>query len=409
MAPSFIQDCFAERILSNGFEINKFEKIKRAKKDAIGRHPDVQLIDLGVGEPDAMADPQVIHALNTASAKPENRGYADNGGQPFREAAAHFMKSSFGVNLDPNTELVHSIGSKVALSILPACFINPGDIALTTTPGYPVFGTHTRYYGGTAYALPLLAKNKFLPDLKSVPQDILERSKVIILNYPNNPTGACASEEFYKRLIDWAHKHEIVLINDAAYSHLTFEHKPSSLLQFDGAKEISLELHSLSKNFNMTGWRLGWVCGNANLVAAYAAVKDNTDSGQFLAIQEAGATALKHPEIIQTTTEKYQRRMKLMTSALQDLGLDASPSAGTFFLFIKTPKRASHNGTTVEFNSAAAFSEWLILEELISTVPWDEAGAHTRISLTFEADTKEKEHAVIQILKARLGKYTFSF
>lgn len=409
MTSKIIQDCFAKRIVKRGFEGNKFEKIKRAKREAMRKHPHTPLIDLGVGEPDAMADPSVIKALNAAAQKRENRGYADNGGPAFREAAAAFMQTTFGVSLNPQTELVHSIGSKAALSILPACLIDPGDITLMTTPGYPIFGIHAKHYGGSVHTLPLLPENAFFPDIDSVPKETRERAKVLVLNYPNNPTGACASSAFYKRLIEWAHKNEIVLINDAAYATLTFETKPSSLLQFDGGKEIGIELHSLSKSFNMTGWRLGWVCGNETLVEAYASVKDNTDSGQFLAIQEAGAAALAHREIATETKKKYQRRMALLVSVLKDLGFEAKPSQGTFFLYTKTPKQASLKASVRTFTSAADFSEWLILEELISTVPWDEAGPHTRFSMTFEAKTEEEEHAVAKTLKERLSKYSFSF
>jgi LL-diaminopimelate aminotransferase len=409
MTSTTLQKCLAQRIASNHVSGNKFERIKRAKREAMIKHPDSLLIDLGVGEPDSMADARVIQALNSAVHKPENRGYADNGCFLFKQAASAFMRDTFGVTVSPETELVHSIGSKAALSILPACFINPGDVALITTPGYPVFGVHSRDYGGSTHALPLLPENGFLPDLAAIPQNILERSKVLVINYPNNPTGACASADFYKRLIEWGHQHGIVLINDAAYATLTFDGPPTSLLQFDGAKEISLELHSLSKSFNMTGWRLGWVCGNAQLVDAYATIKNNTDSGQFLAIQEAGAFALAHPEIAVNITEKYKRRMGLLIRALRDSGFEAKPSQGTFFLYVKTPKQVSFNGLTVCFSSAADFSEWLILEEQISTVPWDDVGAYTRFSLTFEADSKEKELAIMTALKNRLSKYTFSF
>jgi len=409
MTSKIIQNCFAKRIVKNGFEGNKFEKIKRAKREASLKHPNTPLIDLGVGEPDAMADASIIEALNTAAQKPENRGYADNGNPLFLEAAAAFMQTTFGVSLDPKTELVHSIGSKAALSILPACLIDPGDVALMTTPGYPIFGIHTQHYGGSVHALPLLPENGFLPQIESIPEDVLERAKVLVLNYPNNPTGACASSEFYKRLIEWAHKNEIVLINDAAYATLTFEEKPSSLLQFDGGKEIGIELHSLSKSFNMTGWRLGWVCGNETLIEAYASVKDNTDSGQFLAIQEAGIAALTRPDIAERTTEKYKRRMTLLVSVLKELGFEARPSQGTFFLYTKTPKQAELEGSVRSFASAVDFSEWLILEELISTVPWDDAGPHTRFSMTFEAKTEKEEYAVAKALKARLSKYSFSF
>ncbi len=189
--------------------------------------------------------------------------------------------------IDPATHIVHSIGTKAALSILPATLINPGDVALMTTPGYPVFGTHAQYYGGEVVNLPLLEKNNFLPDLATIPAEKLRRAKALVLNYPNNPTGASATPEFFAMVVDFAKKNNLIVIHDAAYAALVFEGKPLSFLATPGAMDVGIELHSMSKGFNMTGWRLGFVAGNPLLVRAYGDVKDNTDSGQFLAIQEA--------------------------------------------------------------------------------------------------------------------------
>ena len=202
MSDSYIQNLFADRIGGKAYgkstEIYKFEKIKRAKRAALAANPGVELIDMGVGEPDEMAFPESIEALHRAAQKPDNRGYADNGSNLFREAAARWMKAVCGVSgIDPQTQICHSIGSKAALTLLPTCFINPGDVALMTTPGYPVFGTHARYYGGEVFNLPLLEKNNFLPDLEKIPADKLERAKTLVINYPNNPTGASATPEFF--------------------------------------------------------------------------------------------------------------------------------------------------------------------------------------------------------------------
>src|SRR3989440_580602 len=214
MSDPYIQNLFAERIGGRGYgkgtEIYKFEKIKRAKRAALAAHSGAELIDMGVGEPDEMAFPESIDALIAAAKNPANRGYADNGGNEYKEAAARWMTKVCDVNgIDPASQVVHSIGSKAALSILPACFINPGDVALMTTPGYPVFGTHARYYGGEVYNLPLLEKNNFLPNLSSVPADKLKRAKTLVINYPNNPTGASATPEFFAQAVEFARKNNL--------------------------------------------------------------------------------------------------------------------------------------------------------------------------------------------------------
>ncbi len=411
MQESYIQQLFAERIGGSSYgktnAIYKFEKIKRAKRAARAAHPDTELIDMGVGEPDEMAFPVVVDALCKEAAKPENRGYADNGGPEYLESVARYMKQVFGVELDPATEILHSIGSKAALSILPATLINPGDYVLMTTPGYPVFGTHARYYGGLVHNLPLTSENGFLPDLESIPADILSKAKVLVINYPNNPTGASATVEFFQKVVDFARKHKIVVIQDAAYSALIFEGKPLSILQIPGAKEVAIELHSLSKGFNMTGWRIGFVCGNPLLVKAYGDLKDNTDSGQFLAIQKAGAAALDHPEITTAIAAKYSRRMDLLVTTLRNLGLNATKPKGSFFLYVKCPAKASKEGNSLTFATAEDFSQWLIREKLISTVPWDDAGSYVRFSVTFAAKDEADEKRVVTEIGQRLQGYRF--
>jgi len=369
----------------------------------------VDLIDMGVGEPDEMAFPVVIDALCAEAAKPENRGYADNGGPDFVESAARYMKQVFGVELDPKSEILHSIGSKAALSILPAVLINPGDVVLMTTPGYPVFGTHAKYYGGEVHNLPLTEENGFLPDLGSIPADVLKRAKVLVINYPNNPTGASATRAFFEEVVAFAREHKIVVLQDAAYAALIFEGQPLSILQIPGAKEVAIELHSLSKGFNMTGWRIGFVAGNPLLVKAYGDLKDNTDSGQFLAIQKAGATALDHPEITDAIAAKYSRRMDLLVDVLGKAGLKATKPKGSFFLYVRSPKSAEGPEGALTFGSAEDFSQWLIREKLISTVPWDDAGAYVRFSVTFAAKGEAEEAAVVREIGQRLSGYRFQF
>jgi LL-diaminopimelate aminotransferase len=416
MQESYIQDLFAERIGGKRYgkdtAIYKFEKIKRAKRAALQANPETELFDLGVGEPDAMADAGIIETLYEEARKPENRGYADNGDEVLKQAAANYLRQVCGVPVDPETQIVHSVGSKAALSILPAAFINPGDVVLMTVPGYPVFGTHAKYYGGAVHNLPLREENGFLPDLKNIPDEVLAKAKVLVLNYPNNPTGASATPEFFAEVVEFAKAHKIIVIHDFAYAALVFEGMPLSFLATPGAMDVGVELHSTSKNFNMTGWRCGFVAGNALLVKAYSDVKDNTDSGQFLAIQHASAYAFDHPEITSVIATKYSRRMDLLLSVLHGAGFKASKPRGSFFLYVAAPKRAKArdgSGKSAEFPTAEAFSQWMITENLISTVPWDDAGAYVRFSVTFAAKDSEEEKRVVGEIQRRLSRYSFQW
>ena len=416
MSDPYIQNLFAERIggknYGKGTAVYKFAKIKSAKRAALAANPGAELIDMGVGEPDEMAFADVIDELYKSAKNPANRGYADNGGSVYQQAAARWMKNVCGVEIaDPANQIIHSIGSKAALSILPTCFINPGDVALMTTPGYPVFGTHSKYLGGEVYNIPLLEKNGFLPDLDSIPADVLKRAKTLVINYPNNPTGASATPEFFAKVVAFAKKNNIVVFHDSAYAALVFDGKPMSFLATPGAMDVGVELHSMSKGFNMTGWRLGFVVGNPLIVKAYADVKDNTDSGQFLAIQEACAYALDHPEQTQKIAAKYSRRMDGLVQVLNKHGFNAKKPRGSFFLYVKAPKAAvsRDGGKRVAFETGEAFSQWMITEKLVSTVPWDDAGAYVRMSVTFIAKDEADERRVLGEIDKRLGSSTYEF
>src|SRR5579871_2538858 len=320
MTDPWFQSLFADRLGGVNYgksnKIYKFEKIKRAKRAALAAHPERKLLDFGIGENDEMADPLVRDALKREVDRLENRGYADNGIQAFKDAAAGFMKKVFDVTLDPVTEVNHAIGSKPALAMLPAAFINPGDVTLMTVPGYPVAGTHTKYYGGEVYNLPLREENGFYPDLASIPADIRRRAKLLVINYPNSPTGAVATRDFYRQVIDFARTNHLIVVQDAAHLLLSYDGPPLSFLQVDGAREVGVEIHSMSKGFNMIGWRLGWVAGHPRIVQAFADVKDNCDSGQFMAIQHAAAAALRHPELADAVREKYRRRLHKLVEVL---------------------------------------------------------------------------------------------
>lgn len=410
MSDPYFQKLFAERIggvnYGRGTEIYKFEKIKRAKRKALAEHPERKLIDYGIGENDEPADEAVRAVMAAEIHKPENRGYADNGIAAFKEAAARFMERRFGVRLDPAKEVNHSIGSKPALAMLPAAFINPGDVTLMTVPGYPVAGTHTRYYGGEVHRLPLLAENDFFPDLDSIPPDIRRRAKLLVLNYPNSPTGRLATREFYQRVIEFARQNDVVVVQDAAHVLLTYDGEPLSFLQVPGAKEVGVEVHSLSKGFHMIGWRMGWVCGHERIVQAFADVKDNSDSGQFIAIQKAAAGALDNDAIAHRVREKYRRRLQKLVTVLGRCGFDCRMPGGTYFLYTRSPKGLADGRT---FETAEAASQYLITEHSICTVPWDDAGAFLRFSVTYEAADEAAEDDLMRETEERLKRIQLIF
>jgi LL-diaminopimelate aminotransferase len=408
-ADPWFQPLFAERIggaaYGKGTEIYKFEKIKRAKRAALKDHPERRLLDFGIGENDDMADPLVRDALKREVDKLDNRGYADNGIQAFKEAAAGFMRKVFGVALDPATEVNHAIGSKPALAILPACFINPGDVTLMTVPGYPVAGTHARYYGGEVYKLPLREESGFYPDLGSIPAEIRRRAKLLVLNYPNSPTGAVATRDFYRQVIDFARTNQTVVVQDAAHILLSYDGPPLSFLQVEGAKEVGVEVHSMSKGFNMIGWRMAFVCGHAKIVQAFADVKDNCDSGQFIAIQQAARVALEHPELGDRTRDKYHRRLAKLVDALNRAGFRAKMPGGTYFLYVRAPKAAGDR----TFTNAEEASQFLIREQSVCCVPWDDAGPYLRFSVTYLAKDEREEDALMAETVERLGRLKLRF
>jgi LL-diaminopimelate aminotransferase len=410
MNEPYFQVMFADRIggieYGKGTEIYKFEKIKRAKRKAQTDFPDRSLIDFGIGENDSMAPDSVRARMAEEINRPENRGYADNGVLEFGEAAARFMQRNFGVQLNPATEVNHCIGSKTALAMLPATLINPGDITLMTVPGYPVAGTHTRYFGGNVFNLPLLAENDFLPDLDGIPSDVLNKAKLLVLNYPNSPTGRLATNEFFERVVAFARRHGIVVVQDAAHIMLTFDGEPLSFLSVPGAREVGVEIHSLSKGFDMIGWRIGWVCGHPLLVQAFADVKDNCDSGQFIAVQKAAAAALDDDSIPTRVRAKYRRRLEKLVAMLRRCGFECELPGGTYFLYTPTPKSVDGGP---EFATAEAASQYLITEHSICTVPWDDAGPYLRFSVTYEAADEAAEDALMAETEARISTIGLKF
>jgi LL-diaminopimelate aminotransferase len=289
--------------------------------------------------------------------------------------------------------------------MLPACFVNPGDAVLTTVPGYPVLATHTRYLGGEVVQVPLLAGNGFLPDLSSIDAGVAERAKLFYVNYPNNPTGAAPTAAFYDELIAFAARHNILVVQDAAYATLVYDRERLSILGRPGGKETALELHSMSKSYNMTGWRLGFVAGSARAVQAFAEVKDNVDSGQFKAIQVAACAGIADVGLSEDIRNHYERRLRKLTACLNRAGFDAQMPGGTFYLYTRAPGGAG----SASFATGEEASQHLIRECSISTVPWDDAGAYLRFSATFEAADEAAEDAVLADLGARLAKADLRF
>lgn len=410
MSESYIQKLFAERIGGENYgkstAIYKFEKIKRAKRAALADFPDRKLVDFGIGENDEMAPAPVRKVMGEEINKVENRGYADNGISEYQEAAARYLKRNYGVVLDPATQILHSIGSKPAYALLPTAFINPGDVTLFTVPGYPVAATWTKYLGGSVHNLPLLPQNDFFPDLDGIPHEILGRAKMLVINYPNSPSGKVATRAFYEKVVAFAKKNDVVVVQDAAHLPFTHGQKPLSFLEIDGATDVGVEVHSMSKGWHMIGWRLGFVAGNALMVKAYGDVKDNTDSGQFKATQKAAAAALDDDSLWKSAQKKYQRRMEMLVAELRKLGFTLNMPEGTYFLYAKAPKGIAGG---VDFENAEAASQWFIREKSVVTVPFDDVGPHLRFAVTYEAPTESDEAAYMKLFAERMAGTQFRF
>ena len=315
-----------------------FAAIDRAKENAIKNGVDV--IDLGVGDPDMPTPPHIIDALHMSAQNPERHRYPSYTGMlSFREAAAGWYKKTFNVSLDPASEVLALIGSKEGLAHIPLAFLNPGDIALVPDPAYPVYKIGTIFAGGVPHIMPLSAENGFLPDLDAIPDDVAGRARLIFLNYPNNPTAAVADPSFFREVVDFAHEHDIIVVHDNPYSEMTFDgYRAPSLLSTPGAMEVGIEMHSLSKTYNMTGWRIGFALGNAKIIAGLGKIKTNIDSGAFEAVQEAGITALTGPQdCIEDMRRVYTKRRALLLRGLHALGIDAAAPKATFYVWAPVP------------------------------------------------------------------------
>jgi LL-diaminopimelate aminotransferase len=315
-------------------EIDQMKRVERAKG--------ADLIDLGIGDPDIPTPAPIVEALAKAVHTTAYHRYPSYEGMPrFRQAAADWYQRRFGVTLDPEKEVVALIGSKEGIAHFPLAFTNPGDVNLCTSPGYPVYATATLFCGGIPHRVPLTRENGFLPDLKAIPKDVLKKSKILFFNYPNNPTAATAERAFFQDAARFCAEHGIIAAHDNAYSEIFFDEsrRPSSFLQVDGSKEIGIEFHSLSKTYNMTGWRIGFAVGNAELVAGLGKVKTNVDSGAFEAIQEAGITALSLGDgVLKPLRETWKARHRVCVDGLKSLGYDPFVSEAAFYVWTPVPK-----------------------------------------------------------------------
>jgi LL-diaminopimelate aminotransferase len=337
-----------------------FAEIDRRKREALSRG--VDLIDLGIGDPDIPTPTAVVEKLLEGATKPANHRYPSSSGMgEFRQAVANWYQGRFNVKLDPAKEVVSLIGSKEGIGNMAVAFVDPGDIVLVASPCYPVYHIGTAFSGGKNYFLPLKKENNFLPDLEAIPADVAKQAKLLWINYPNNPTAAVADKDFYQRVIDFANKNNVIVCHDAAYTEMGYDgYKPMSFLEVEGAREVGIEFHSLSKTFNMTGWRIGMAVGNPDLVGGLAQAKSNLDSGIFQAVQEAGIEALKlGDKIVEPSRKIYQERRDILVDGLRAVGLECDKPKATFYVWVSCPKGLS----------SAEFTAKLLDEAGVVTTP----------------------------------------
>lgn len=368
-----------------------FAEFDKKKRKAIAEGKDV--ISLGVGDPDLPTPAHIVKAGCEALADAKNHQYPFGQGlMEFRKAIAEWYQNRFGVRLNPETEIHSALGSKDALSHFHLAFVNPGDIVLVPDPGYPVYNIGTIFTDGESYFLPLRKENNFLPDLDAIPESVLSKAKILFLNFPNNPTSAVADKNYFEKVISLAKKYGFIVAHDAAYSEIYFEEPPLSFLSVPGAKEVGVEFHSCSKTYNMTGWRIGWFCGNAEMVAALGKVKDNFDSGVFQAIQIAAASALTGPQDCVAEMRKiYRERKEILVPGLRKLGWSVVDPKATFYVWAEVPK-----GYT-----SMTCAEKMLEEAHVVSIPGTGFGKHGEGYLRF-AFTVSKEK--IQLALERISK-----
>ncbi len=360
-----------------------FIEIDRKKRDAIAAGKDV--ISFGVGDPDRATPPFIIDRMASAIRVPSNHQYPlGSGSLAFRETVVAFMRKRFNVKIDPAGEAMALIGSKEGLGHLPLAVINPGDVALVPSPGYPVYESSTIFAGGEPHDMPLSPESGFLPNLDAIPSDVLDRTRLMFINYPNNPTGATAGLDFLERCVALAKRHGFIICSDAAYTETYFDEgdRPHSILEVPGAKDVAIEMHSLSKTFNMTGWRVGFAVGHADVLSALAKIKGNVDSGVFAAIQDAAITAIENIDgpAVAEIREVYRRRRDALVPHLKETGFGVQSPRATFYVWARCPKG---------YDSMACATK-LLDEAAIVAIPGLGFGRHgegfVRFALTVDED-----------------------
>ncbi|MFN4226567.1 MAG: LL-diaminopimelate aminotransferase [Candidatus Ratteibacteria bacterium] len=370
-----------------------FVEIDKKKKSLIAKGEEV--IDFGVGDPDLPTPSNIIEAMKKAVENPKFHRYPfGKGTKEFRKAIADYYKKNYDVDIDYENEICVLIGSKEGIAHFPLCFLNHGDISLVPEPGYPVYHIGSLIAGGQSYFLPLKEENNFLPQLEKIPNEILKKAKILYLNYPNNPTGTFADFDFLKEVVNFCKKYRIILVYDAAYSEIYFEKRPVNIFSIDGAKDVVIEFNSLSKTYNMTGWRIGWACGNSFLISALAKIKENIDSGTFEAIQYAGVEALTgSQESVIKIREIYKKRRDIFASGLKELGFNFNLPDGTFYFWVKIN------------NSSINFVDFLLENGKIVATPGVGFGpsgeGYVRFSLTI---SEEKIKEAIKRMRKIWGK-----
>ncbi len=372
-----------------------FAEIDRLKGELLAKGVDV--IDLGVGDPDLPTPEHVVQALGKAAMDPANHRYPSYSGMgDFKVSVARWYEKRFGVVLDPDSEVVSLIGSKEGIAHIPLAFVDPGEVVIVPDPGYPVYQAGTVFADGTPWFLPLRGERGFLPDLAEIPEEVAQKAKMIFLNYPNNPTGATATLDFYRAVVAWAAHYQVMVCHDAAYTEISYDHyRAPSILQVEGAKELAIEFHSLSKTYNMTGWRVGFAVGNKEMVSGLGRIKTNVDSGIFQAVQWAAMAALDGSQsCVEEKNRIYAQRRDALVNGLRKAGFEVIPPKATFYVWVKVPQ-----GST-----SKEFAGYLLSRAGIVATPGVGFGTHGEgyIRMTLCAPLERIQEAVERILKLGL-------
>ena len=369
-----------------------FREMDRQKEAVSARGVDI--IDLGVGDPDLPTPPHIIEALKEAAADPANHRYPSYSGMhDFNAAVARWYKQRFNVDLDAKNEVVTLIGSKEGLAHVPLAFVNPGDRALVPSPAYPVYSIGTQFAGGEPYFMDLVRANQFLPDLEAIPPEVARKAKVMFINYPNNPTAAVATREFFEAVVAFAEDYGVIVCHDAAYSEMAYDGlRPMSFLEVSGATSVGIEFHSLSKTYNMTGWRIGFAVGSADIINGLGRIKSNIDSGAFQAIQIAGIAALEGDQgCVEDMRRTYRERRDILVDGLRSMGFSVERPRATFYLWIEVP----------EGYTSAGLTSRLLTEAGVVTTPGNGFGAagegYVRMALTV---TRERFQEAVERIQS---------